>query len=109
MLVSNSFAKLLLSVGLMPAAITIAIAQVSSPAAAAPSQPAISASDLGVTFLPGSASQLVIERNGKRYLVDVTTNSIREADATTAQASATAPATPAAETVSSSHTSAVAD
>src|SRR5580692_5459241 len=109
MLVSNSFAKLLLSVGLMPAAITIAIAQVSSPAAAAaPSQPAISASDLGVTFLPGSASQLVIERNGKRYLVDVATNSIREADATTAQASTPAP-TPPAETVSSSTTSAVAD
>ena len=110
MLVSNSFAKLLLSVGLMPAAITIAIAQVSSPAAAAaPSQPAISASDLGVTFLPGSASQLVIERNGKRYLVDIATNSVREDDTTTAQVSATSPATPPAETVSSSKTSAVAD
>jgi hypothetical protein len=97
MLVSNSFAKLLLSVGLMPAAITIAIAQVSSPAAAAASsQPAISASDLGVTFLPGSASQLVIERNGKRYLVDIATNSVREDDTTTAQVSATSPATPAA-------------
>jgi len=109
MLVSNSFAKLLLSVGLMPASITIAIAQVSSPAAAAaPSQPAISASDLGVTFLPGSASQLVIERNGKRYLVDIATNSVREDDTTTAQVSATA-ATPPAETVSSSKTSAVAD
>ena len=109
MLVRNSLTKLLLSVGLMPAAITIAIAQVPSPApAAAPSQPAVSASDLGVTFLSGSASQLVIERNGKRYLVDIATNSIREQDATTAQVSTPAP-TPPAETVSSSKTSAVAD
>ena len=110
MLVRNSLAKLLFSVGLMHAAITIAVAQVPSPApVAAPSQPAISASDLGVAFLPGSTSQLVIERNGKRYLVDVATNSIREADATTAQAPATSPATPAAEMASSSKTSAVAD
>ena len=110
MLARNSLAKLLLSVGLMPAAITIAIAQVPSPApAAAPSQPAVSASDLGVTFLSGSASQLVIERNGKRYLVDVATNSIREADAATAQVPASAPAAPAAEAVSSSQPSAVAD
>jgi len=98
MLARNSLAKLLLSVGLMPAAITIAIAQVPSPApAAAPAQPGISASDLGVTFLSGSASQLVIERNGKRYLVDVATNSIREADAATAQVPASAPAAPAAK------------
>src|SRR6202453_3239555 len=110
MLARNSLAKLLLSVGLMPAAITIAIAQVPSPApAAAPAQPGISASDLGVTFLSGSASQLVIERNGKRYLVDVATNSIREADAATAQVPASAPAAPAAEAVSSSQPSAVAD
>jgi Membrane bound beta barrel domain (DUF5777) len=110
MFVRNSLGKILLSVAMAPAAITIAVAQApSQPMAAAPSQPAVSASDLGVTFLPGSASQLVIERNGKRYLVDVTTNSIREADATTAQASATAPATPAAETVSSSQTASVAD
>src|ERR1700677_1400589 len=105
MLVRNSLTKLLLSVGLMPAAITIAIAQVPSPApAAAPSQPAVSASDLGVTFLAGSTSQLVIERNGKRYVVDVATNSIREIDAAVAAAPATAPAAPAAETVSSSQT-----
>jgi hypothetical protein len=109
MLVSNSLAKLLLSVGLMPAAITIAIAQDPSAApVAAPSQAAVSASDLGITFLPGSASQLVIERNGKRYVVNIAANSISEADATTAQASTTA-ATPPAETESSSKTSAVAD
>src|SRR5580704_2670990 len=72
MLVRNSLAKLLLSVGMTPVAITTASAQVPSPALAAPlSQPAISARDLGVTFLPGSASQFVIERNGKRYLVDL--------------------------------------
>jgi len=110
MLVSNSLAKLVLSVGMVFSAIAVAVAQVpSQPPAAVPSQSAISASDLGVTFLPGSASQLVIERNGKRYLVDVATNSIREAAGATAQAPATAPAAPPAEAVSSSQTSAVAD
>jgi hypothetical protein len=108
MLVRNSFAKLLLSVGIVPAAITIAVTQVpSQPVAAPSSQAEVSASDLGVTFLKGSTSQLVIERNGKRYLVDIASNSIREADTAAAQAPATAP--PAAETVSSSQTVAVAD
>src|ERR1700677_599616 len=98
MLVRNSLTKLLLSVGLMPAAITIAVAQVPPPApAAAPSQPAVSASDLGVTFLSGSASQLVIERNGKRYLVDIATNSIRESHAAAAHDPASAPAASAGE------------
>src|ERR1700679_1474148 len=102
MLVRNSLARLFLSVGLVPAAITIAVTQVPSQTpATASSQPAVSASDLGVTFLAGSTSQLVIERNGKRYLVDVATNSIHEADAATAQVPASAPAAPAAEAVSS--------
>jgi hypothetical protein len=110
MLVRNSLAKLLLSVGMTPVAITTASAQVPSPALAAPlSQPAISARDLGVTFLPGSASQFVIERNGKRYLVDLATNSIREDDTNSAQAPATSPAAPAAENASSSKTPAAAD
>jgi hypothetical protein len=110
MLVRNSLARLFLSVGLVPAAITIAVTQVPSQTpATASSQPAVNASDLGVTFLAGSTSQLVIERNGKRYLVDVATNSIHEADAAMAQAAVTAPAAPAAETVSSSQTPAVAE
>ena len=103
MLVRNSLARLFLSVGFVPVAITIAVTQVPSQTpATASSQPAVSASDLGVTFLAGSTSQLVIERNGKRYVVDVATNSIREIDAAVAAA-------PAAETVSSSQTPAVAE
>lgn len=110
MLVRNWLATLLLSVGVVPMAITIAAAQVPSQAAAAPpSQPAISATDLGVAFIPGSTSQLAIERNGKRYIVDVATNSIREADAAIAQAPAVSKAEPAEETESSSKTSSVAD
>jgi hypothetical protein len=108
MLVRNSLARLFLSVGFVPVVITIAVTQVPSQTTAS-SQPAVSASDLGVTFLAGSTSQLVIERNGKRYVVDVATNSIREADAAMAAAPATAPAAPAAETVSSSQTPAVAE
>jgi hypothetical protein len=110
MFTRNSLAKLLLSVGIVLAAIIIAAAQVPSQAAAAlPSQPAISATDLGVTFIPGSTTQLAIERNGKRYIVDVATNSIREADAVVAPASTASTAEPIGETESSSKTSPVAD
>jgi hypothetical protein len=106
MFVRNTLAKLLLSVAMVPASITIAVAQVSSPPpATTPSQLAISPSDLGVTFLPGSTSQVVIERNGKRYIVDLATNSIREADDAIAQAPATLSATSAAATESNSKTS----
>jgi hypothetical protein len=110
MFVRNSFAKLLLSVGMVPAAIMIAVAQApSQPPAAAPSQPPISPSDLGVTFLPGSTSQLAIEHNGKRYIVDVATQSIREADAAIAQAPAASEPAPTAQSESSSKTAVVAD
>jgi hypothetical protein len=73
------------------AGIANAAAQVST---AAPSQPAVRASDVGIIFLPGSSSQLVIERNGKRYLVDVAANSVREADPD--QSPATSSVVPAA-------------
>jgi len=108
MFVGNSLAKLLLLVGMVPVAIGIAGAQGPSSPVAAPSQSAIRASDLGVTFLPGSISQLVIERDGKRYLVDVAANSVREADSVIAQAPAVSQAAaPGPE--SSSKTSPVAD
>ncbi|MGA3089217.1 MAG: DUF5777 family beta-barrel protein [Terriglobales bacterium] len=110
MFVSGSFARLLASAVMVTAGITIAAAQVSAPLpAAASSRLAVSARDLGITFLPGSASQLVIERDGKRYIVDLATSSIREADLSMAEDSPTSPAAPAAQTTSGSKTSAVAE
>jgi hypothetical protein len=42
---------------------------------------AIAAKDLGVSFVEGSTSELLLEREGKQYVVDLTTHAIREADA----------------------------
>lgn len=42
--------------------------------AAAASEPLAQA--LGIEFIPGSTSKLIVQRNGKRYLVDVATRSI---------------------------------
>ena len=33
---------------------------------------------VGVTFIPGSSSQVIIERGGRKYLVDVTAKTVRE-------------------------------
>jgi uncharacterized beta barrel domain-containing protein DUF5777 len=38
-------------------------------------------SDLGVSFIEGSTSQIIVKNNGKRYLIDLATHSIREAGA----------------------------
>ena len=47
-----------------------------------PSQAALVSSEaLGVSFVQGSTSQVIIQKNGKSYLVDLTTHAIREADA----------------------------
>jgi hypothetical protein len=42
---------------------------------------AIAAKDLGVSFVEGSTSEFRIEREGKQYVVDLATHSIREAEA----------------------------
>jgi hypothetical protein len=101
MLFRNLSARLLLWMGTLYVVGAFALAQSpsQSPAGGA-SQAPITASGLGVTFLPGSTSQLVIEHEGKRYLVDVATNSIREADATTVQVSSSSPSATDAETSS---------
>ncbi|MBO0910457.1 MAG: hypothetical protein J2P13_01585, partial [Acidobacteria bacterium] len=39
----------------------------------------ITAAELGVTFVAGSNSEIVVEKNGKRYVVDAATHAIREA------------------------------
>jgi hypothetical protein len=41
----------------------------------------IAPSDLGVAFVEGSTSQIIIDKNGKRYVVDVATHSIHETGA----------------------------
>jgi len=40
----------------------------------------VAASDLGISFVDGSASQVLVQRNGRQYLVDLATHTIREAD-----------------------------
>lgn len=47
---------------------------------AGPSLRAIAPSDLGVAFVAGSTSEIIIEKNNKRYVVDVAAHSIREVD-----------------------------
>jgi uncharacterized beta barrel domain-containing protein DUF5777 len=106
MSVRNSLAKFLLLVSMSANAILVAQVSPESPSAA-PSQ--VSATDLGVAFIPGSTSQVVIERNGKRYIVDLATNSIRESDAATAPVAATSQSAPAEKAESSSKTSVVED
>lgn len=64
-----------------------------SPKGALGAQPAPSPADLGIEFVPNSTSSLIVERDGKRFVVDLTTHAIREAPA--------APAAPAAAQASS--------
>src|SRR5215469_13625930 len=50
------------------------------PAGSSSAAPEMSAADLGVTFVSGSTSQILIEKNGKKYIVDAATHSIHEAE-----------------------------
>jgi len=94
------------------------LAQSSSSAARASSgsdaSPDVNPADLGVVFVNGSSSEIVLERNGKRYVVNADTHSIREAnpDSATANPDSTdakqAPS-PAGGPSASSRDSAVAD
>ena len=49
---------------------------------------AIAPSDLGVAFVAGSTSEIIIEKNNKRYVVDVAAHSIHELDLPDAATSA---------------------
>lgn len=40
----------------------------------------VSAPDLGVSFVEGSSSQVIVERNGKKYVVDLVSHEVRSAD-----------------------------
>jgi Membrane bound beta barrel domain (DUF5777) len=44
------------------------------------SVPPVTPGDLGVSFVEGSASQIIVEREGKKYLVDIARHEIREMD-----------------------------
>ena len=81
----------------------VAIAYAQTPATA--SQPAISASDLGVSFVPGSTSRMIIQKNGKSYIVDLATHSIREADTSSASSASKASAQPSNAVQASSKSS----
>jgi mono/diheme cytochrome c family protein len=50
----------------------------SRPAVSAGSSPAPSAADLGIEFVKDSTSNLIVERNGRRYLVDLVARTVRE-------------------------------
>jgi hypothetical protein len=63
----------------------IASSQVSS------SVDTVSASDLGISFVEGSVSQVVLERDGKKYVVDLASQHIRLADAASQAAPTASP------------------
>ncbi len=46
-----------------------------------PAATPVAAAPLGIAFIEGSTSTLLVERDGKNYLVDVATHEIREVDA----------------------------
>jgi hypothetical protein len=47
---------------------------------ASSSAQAVSAPDLGISFVNGSSSQVIVERDGKKYVVDLASHEIRPAD-----------------------------
>jgi Membrane bound beta barrel domain (DUF5777) len=51
--------------------------QTESPSSSAPP---VTPKDLGVTFVDGSGSQVVVERGGKKYLIDLVRHEIKEVD-----------------------------
>jgi hypothetical protein len=51
---------------------------------------AAAASELGISFVDGSTSQVLIQRNGRQYIVDVASHSIRETEASQSAAPDTA-------------------
>jgi len=89
MLEGTGFA--LLGYGLMLG--TFAFSQ-SLPAGTSPAvQPAASttATELGVSFVAGSTSQIIVERDGKKYVIDLLSHEIREAGAEPADAATKVP------------------
>src|ERR1700704_4349370 len=48
---------------------------------ASPSANAVAAPDLGISFVEGSSSQVIVERDGRKFVVDLASHEIRPADA----------------------------
>jgi hypothetical protein len=61
---------------------------------------AVSASDLGISFVEGSVSQVIVERDGKKYVVDLASHQISRADAAS-QSAPTGPTQSVAEAAQS--------
>src|ERR1700721_4315518 len=51
-----------------------------APGQASSSANAVSASELGVSFVEGSVSQVIVEHQGRKYVVDVASHQIRLVD-----------------------------
>src|SRR5258708_23972972 len=60
---------------------------------ASPDTNAVSAPDLGISFEEGSSSQIIVERDAKKYVVDFSSNEIRSADAVCQLVSVSSPQT----------------
>src|SRR5215813_717258 len=110
--------KMLLGVLVLILNLNIAILAQSSSAARTSSgsdaSSEVNPADLGVVFVNGSSSEIILERNGKRYLVNADTHSIREANPGSATANpdstdAKQAPSPAGGPSASSRDSAVAD
>jgi len=63
---------------------------------ASSSMNAVSASDLGISFVEGSGSQVIVERDGTKYVVDLASHQISRADAVS-QSAPSGPTQSAAE------------
>ena len=60
--------------------------------------PAPSAEDLGISFIDGSSSQVIMERDGKKYVVDLASKQVKQLS-TSAEPATPATAVPPAQTV----------
>jgi hypothetical protein len=69
----------------------VAVGDVSS---SKPSAASATASDLGVSFVKDSTSQIVVERDGKKYVVDLVSHEIREAGSEPSTVTAAASSAP---------------
>jgi mono/diheme cytochrome c family protein len=76
--VFDSFAGLAVTLGFLSASWLFGDSPAPKTAGA---QPLPSAADLGIEFLENSTSSVIVERDGRRFLVDLATHTIREAEA----------------------------
>jgi hypothetical protein len=68
----------LLACGLMFGNFALSQASAAGPSSSAQSTGSVSAADLGVSFLKDSTSEIVVEHDGKKYIVSAVSHEIRE-------------------------------